>query len=433
MEHVIAVVMAGGMGERLQPLTQVRAKPAVPFGGIYRIVDFTLSNCINSGIRRILVLTQYKSHSLSSHLKLGWSFLSRRVGQYVEEVPAQMQLGEQWYKGTADAIRQNMLFIKEASPSHVLVLSGDHIYKMDYRRLLRHHEEKGACLTVSVVRVEVDEARNTYGVLEVDQNGRIVGFEEKPANPKPIPGTTMCLASMGIYAFDQECLEKQLDNDLTDFGKDIIPAMIRRGEDVYAFDFTVDNDIEEYEHIMQEGLRVKRRVDRASDSDYWRDVGTLESFWLANLDLVAPKPRFNLYGELWPVFSCPQHFPPAKFVHESPGRTGIAVRSIIADGVIVSGSTIRSCILGSGIYVHSYSLVESSVLMGGTMSAGILNETVIGRGCRIRNAVIDKNVKVSAGAELGYDREADARRGLKVQPLSRGNEHLVVVPKDTVI
>jgi glucose-1-phosphate adenylyltransferase len=405
----------------------------VPFGAIFRIIDFTLSNCMNSGVRRVLVLTQYKSRSLSAHLKQGWMFLSRRIGQYVEEVPAQMQLGEHWYKGTADAIRQNMLFIREANPSHVLILSGDHIYKMDYRRLRRFHEEKGARLTVSVVRVPIEEARGQYGVLEVDESGRIVGFEEKPKEPRPIAGTDMCLASMGIYVFDFDCLEQQLANELTDFGKDIIPAMIRNGEAVFAFDFTVDNKIEEYEHIIQDGARAKRRVERASDSDYWRDVGTLESYWLANLDLVSPKPRFNLYGELWPLFNTPHHFPPSKFVHELPGRTGMAINSIVSDGVIVSGGVIRNSIVGPGVFLHSFALVETSVLLGGTMTAGIVNETVIGRNCKIRHAVIDKNVKISPGTVLGYDIEADRRRGLKVQPLTSGTGHLVVVPKDAVL
>jgi glucose-1-phosphate adenylyltransferase len=433
MDNVLAVVMAGGMGERLQPLTRVRAKPAVLFGGNYRIIDFTLSNCMNSGVRRVLVLTQYKSRSLSAHLKEGWSFLSRRVGQYVEEVPAQMQLGEHWYKGTADAIRQNMLFIREAKPSHVLILSGDHIYKMDYRRLFDFHRAKGAALTVSVVRVPVDEARGQYGVLEVDDAGRIVGFEEKPSDPKAISETDLCLASMGIYIFDFDCLERQLENDLIDFGKDVIPAMIRSGESVYAFDFTVDNKIEEYEYVVQDGARVKHRVARASDSDYWRDVGTLESFWAANLDLVSPRPRFNLYGELWPLFNTPHHFPPSKFVHEVPGRTGMALNSIVSDGVIVSGGVLRNSIVGPGVFIHSFSEVESSVLMGGTMTTGILNETVIGRNCKIKNAVMDKNVKISSSTTLGYDIEADARRGLKVQPLSSGLGHLVVVPKDAVL
>jgi glucose-1-phosphate adenylyltransferase len=430
MKDVITVVMAGGMGERLKPLTQVRAKPAVPFGGVFRIIDFTLSNCINSGLRRVYVLTQYKSHSLSNHLKTGWSFLPRRMDDFVEEIPAQMQIGEQWYKGTADAIRQNMSLLVEKRPQQVLILSGDHIYKMDYRVMKKFHQEKMACLTIGAVRIHRDEARGQYGVIEVDDSGRVVGFEEKPDEPKVVPGTDQCLASMGIYIFNYECLEMNLENDLTDFGRDIIPTMIQEGQEIYAFDFTRDNSLEEYEYITLEGQRIKTRVARASDSDYWRDVGTIVSFWLANLDLVAPKPLFNLYSELWPLYINPQHFPPAKFVHETEGRTGMAVNSVISDGVIVSGSVVRSSVLSPGIYIHSYSTVESSVLMGGTLTAGEVNETQIGRHCRIRNAIIDKNVKISAGTALGYNREEDEKRGLTVSEIRGTDDYVVTVPKD---
>lgn len=427
---MLALVMAGGMGERLKPLTDVRAKPAVPFGGIYRIIDFTLSNCINSEVRRILVLTQYKSHSLSNHIKSGWSFLSRRLDQFIDELPAQMQTGSGWYKGTADAIRQNMTLIEQLASRHVLILSGDHIYKMDYRLMRRFHEERRAELTLSVIRVPVDEARGAFGVLEVTEDGRIVGFEEKPKEPKAIPGTNECYASMGIYLFNHSQLCEALENAHDDFGKHVIPMLLREGKPLFAFDYNRLNRIEEYEYLAEEGRRVRQLVDSASDSSYWRDVGTLDSYWLANLDLVSAKPKFNLYGELWPIFTSPQHFPPAKFVHEEQGRTGAAINSVVAEGVIISGATVRSSIVGPGVYLHSYSSVESSVLMGGELRGGIMTSTSIGRSCRIRNAIVDKNVRLSEGVEIGFDRAEDERRGLKTQGIAGTDDYVVVVPKD---
>ncbi len=430
MEETLAFVMAGGQGERLRPLTDVRAKPAVPFGGSYRIIDFTLSNCVNSGIRRIYVLTQYKSHSLSSHLKAGWNMFSRRLDQFIDEIPAQQQLGNSWYQGTADAIRQNMHLLEQKGPRMVLILSGDHIYKMDYRMLRSHHDNRHASLTVACVRLPAEEAKDSLGVMEVDADGRIVGFEEKPREPKTIPGTSDCLASMGIYLFDADCLQKALANNLLDFAKQVIPLMLQHGTAVYAYDFTRHNKFAEWEYITHDGVRRKELVAVASDCDYWRDVGTLEQYWLANLDLVQPAPKFNLYGERFALFTAPGHFPPAKFVHESPGRTGIAVNSIVADGVIVSGATVRSSVLGCGVYLHSHALVEKSVLFGGALRGGIITETDIGRGCRIRNAIIDKNVKLSENTSIGYNRADDEKRGLKTVPLSGGSDHIVVVPKD---
>ncbi len=433
MKDTLVYVMAGGQGERLRPLTDFRAKPAVPFGGIFRIIDFTLSNCINSGLRKIYVLTQYKSHSLSNHLKSGWSMLSRRLDQFIDEVPAQQQLGGSWYQGTADAIRQNVNFVEENAPKRVLILSGDHIYKQDYRLLGRFHEAKGARLTVACVRVPAEEAAGSFGVMEVDADGRIVGFEEKPKVPKTIPGTTDCLASMGLYLFDADCLLQSLAGDLLDFGKDVIPMLLRRGEPVFAYDFTERNRFEEWEYTKREGVRQKELVPAASDCTYWRDVGTLEQYWLANLDLVQPVPKFNVYGERFPVFSSPGHFPPAKFVHETPGRTGMAVNSIVADGVIVSGATVRNSIVGCGAYVHSYTTVESSVLFGGSLRGGLITETDIGRDCRIKNAIVDKNVRLSAGTAIGFDRAEDERRGLRTVPITGSDEHIVVVPKDFVL
>lgn len=430
MQDTLAFVMAGGQGERLKPLTDVRAKPAVPFGGIFRIIDFTLSNCVNSGLRRIYVLTQYKSYSLSNHLKSGWNLFSSRLDQFIDEVPAQQQLGSSWYQGTADAIRQNANFVENKRPRLVLILSGDHVYKMDYRLLRNFHDEKRAGLTVACVRLPAEEAAGNFGVMEIDEEGRIVGFEEKPKEPKTIPGTTDCLASMGLYLFDADCLRNGLDNDYLDFGRDVIPMLIRQGAPVYAYDFTQRNTIPEWEFVKHEGVRHKELVPRSSDSDYWRDVGTLEQYWLANLDLVQPRPKFNVYGEHFPLFSAPGHFPPAKFVHEMPARTGVAVNSIVADGVIVSGATVRESVLGSGLYVHSWALIEKSVLLGGAIRGGSLTETSIGRRCRVRNAIIDKNVQLSENTSIGYDRADDERRGLKTVSITGTSDHIVVVPKD---
>jgi glucose-1-phosphate adenylyltransferase len=428
-EDILAFVMAGGVGGRLRPLTDARAKPAVPFGGVYRIIDFPLSNCINSDIRQVYVLTQYKSHSLSRHLKSGWNFLSRRLDQFIDEIPAQMQRGRHWYEGTADAIRQNMHLVNAMHPRHVLVLPGDHIYKMDYRFMRDFHQDRGAILTIAALRVEADQARGRYGVMEVDGHGRIVGFEEKPQEPKTLPNSTQCLASMGVYLFDTNVLTEVIDNEMNDLSQQLIPRMVASGKAVYAYDFAMHNRIEEFEYSTQGGRRIRRMVPQSSDAGYWRDVGTIEALWGANLDLVAPHPSFNLYGEKWPIFNDSPHFPPAKFVHEAPDRTGQAHNSIVADGVILSGCLARNSILSPGTYVHSYSLIENSILFGGSISGGRVSETVIGRGCRIRNAIIDKNVQLSTGMVLGYDRNDDAARGFSVHPIGDGNDHVVVVPR----
>jgi glucose-1-phosphate adenylyltransferase len=431
-QRVLAVVMAGGMGERLRPLTEIRTKPAVPFGAIYRIIDFTLSNCINSDVRQILVLTQYKSHSLSRHLTQGFSFLSPRLDEFIEEVPAQMQSGNHWYKGTADAIRQNLHFIDSVSADHVLILAGDHIYKMDYRLLHKFHDEREARLTVSVIRVPAAEAAGQFGVLEVDHTGRIIGFEEKPEHPKCIPGTTDCLASMGIYMFENQALHHWLDNDLLDFGKDVIPGMVAADEPVYAFDFSALNQIEDYIVESTKEQRVKRLC-LTEDAGYWRDVGTLDSFWQANLDLVAVKPPFSLYGERWPIFRAPTFFPPAKFVHEEQGRTGMAVRSIVAEGVVISGGLVRNSVVGAGTFVQSYALVEASVIFGGEVHRELVLETSIGRHCRIRNAILDRHVTLQEGTIIGYDRADDERRGLKTASIPGSDAYVVAVGRDTVL
>lgn len=433
MSETVVYVLAGGQGERLRPLTDVRAKPAVPFGGVFRIIDFTLSNCLNSGLRRIYVLTQYKSYSLSNHLKTGWNMLSRRLDQFIDEVPAQQQLGGSWYQGTADAIRQNVGFVRKGITKYVLVLSGDHVYKMDYGLLEVFHGDRNARLTVACIRMPAEEAAGSFGVMEVNEEGRIVGFEEKPLLPKTIPGTRECLASMGVYLFDAGCLLRSVAGDHLDFGRDVIPALIRKGEPVFAYDFTARNQFPEYEYAPHEGMRKMNLVSVASDSTYWRDVGTIEQYWQANLDLIKPTPKFNLYGQCFPIFSSTDNFPPAKFVHEEPGRTGTALNSIIADGVIVSGAVVRSSIVGCGAYLHSHSIVESSVLFGGSLHGGYITETDIGRHCRVRNAIIDKNVRLSEGTSIGYDRAEDERRGLRTVPIAGGTDYIVVVPKDAVI
>ena len=430
--RTLAIIMAGGMGSRLKPLTDVRAKPAVPFGAIFRIIDFTISNCINSDIRQMLVLTQYKSRSLSRHLTQGFSFLTPRLDEFIEELPAQMQLGNQWYKGTADAIRQNLSFIDDIAADHVLILAGDHIYKMDYRLLRDEHEAHGASLTVSVIRVPAAVAAGQYGVLEVDAEGRIVGFEEKPEEPKCIPGTTDCLASMGIYIFENQALHKWLDNDLLDFGKDVIPAMVQAGEPVYAFDFSTRNLIQDYVASDESNRRVKV-LRTTEDSGYWRDVGTLDSFWQANIDLVSVKPPLSLYGEAWPFFRSPTFFPPAKFVHEEGGRTGMAVRSIVAEGVIISGGLVRASVVSGGTVIHSHALVEYSVLFGGQVHKNRILETSIGRHCKVRNAIIDRNVTLREGTVIGYSREDDERRGLKTCPIAGTSDYVVAVARDTVL
>ena len=413
MEDTLTFVMAGGQGERLRPLTDVRAKPAVPFGGIFRIIDFTLSNCVNSGLRRIYVLTQYKSHSLSNHLKTGWNLFSPRLDQFIDEIPAQQQLGSSWYQGTADAIRQNANFIENKRPRLVLVLSGDHVYKMDYRLLRAFHDEKRAGLTVACVRLPAEEARGNFGVMEVDEEGRIVGFEEKPDEPKTIPGTSDCLASMGIYLFEADCLRRGLDNDLLDFGKDVIPhappagdAGLRLRLHAAQHRFPSGSSSSTRECGGRSSCRGPATPTTGATSGRSSSTGSPTSTWS------SPAPKFNVYGEHFPLFAAPGHFPPAKFVHEMPGRTGIAVNSIVADGVIVSGATVRESVLGCGVYVHSWALIEKSVLLGGALRGGILTETSIGRRCRVRNAIIDKNVQLS---ENTVDR-LRPRRGRAARP-----------------
>jgi len=397
MKKVLAMILAGGRGERLYPLTRDRAKPAVPFGGIYRIIDFSLSNCINSDIRRIYVLTQYKSTSLHRHIQFGWNVLSVPLGEFIGVIPAQQRMGEQWYQGTADAIFQNFYLLQQEKPDHVLILSGDHIYKMDYRKMIAFHLEKGADLTAAAIRMDHGFSRE-FGVIEVDEERRIIGFEEKPEAPKTIPGDPEgILASMGVYVFQTEVLVRRLIEDARsesshDFGKDIIPKMIQKDK-VFSFDF--------------------REGDRGG-TEYWRDVGTLDAYFEANMDLVSVTPHLNLYDSHWPILTYQPSFPPAKTVWEEEGRTGTTLNSILSNGCIISGGRVRRSILSPQVRVNSYAEVENSILLDGVD---------VGRNAKIRKAIIDKEVQIPAGTEIGYCLEEDAKH------FTVTGSGIVVVPK----
>jgi glucose-1-phosphate adenylyltransferase len=384
---VVTLIMAGGRGERLGPLTVHRAKPAVPFGGIYRLIDFTLSNCINSDLRKIFVLTQYRSVSLVTHLRDAWSFLPAHLGEFILPISPHQWTRDTWYLGTADAIYQNLRYIAEEDPSLVLVLAGDHLYKMDYRRMLDFHREKGAHVTVGTVPVPLAEA-SSYGIVETDEDRRITGFAEKPARPRAMPGAPgQCRASMGIYLFDREVLDEALLEDAVrpgskhDFGRDVIPALAEKGR-AFTFDF---------------------RDRKTGKARYWRDVGTVDSFYEASLDLVQVSPRFNLYSRNWPLRSADHQLPPPKFVFAQSGeqgRRGVALDSIVSPGCIVSGGRVRRSVLSPGVRVNSFSRVERSVLMDGV---------VVGRHAVVRNVIADKEVVIPEGARIGLDLEADRR------------------------
>ncbi len=391
------MVLAGGRGERLYPLTRDRAKPAVPFGAIYRIIDFTLSNCINSGVRRIYALTQYKSTSLNRHIQLGWDILSAPLGEFVEAIPAQQRIDEHWYQGTADAIFQNLNILQEERPDLVLILSGDHIYKMDYRKMIAFHLEKEADLTVAAIRMDRNLSRE-FGVMERDKNWRIVGFQEKPEEPKAIPGDPGgILASMGIYIFNTEVLVRRLIEDTRsdsshDFGKDIIPMMISRDR-VFSFDF---------------------RQGDCGGTGYWRDVGTIDAYFEANMDLISVTPQLNLYDAQWPILTYQPPSPPAKTVWIEEGRVGMALNSIISNGCIISGGNVRRSILSPRVTIHSFAEIEDSILLEGGD---------VGRNAKIKRTIIDKEVEIPAGMEIGYHLEEDAKR-FTVTPSG-----IVVVPK----
>ncbi len=384
-----AVILAGGRGSRLHQLTDWRSKPAVPFGGKFRIIDFTLSNCVNSGIRRVGVATQYKSQSLIRHLQLGWSFLDGRLNEFIEIMPAQQQVNEsQWYRGTADAVYQNLREIRHARPEYVLVLSGDHIYRMDYGRLLASHVERNADVSVACIEVPLEDAKG-FGVMAVNEEQRVVRFEEKPASPQPMAHRPdMALASMGIYVFNARFLFEQLQRDADDpksshdFGKDVIPHCVKRYR-TFAHSFADS-------HVGDPGKPA-----------YWRDVGTLDAYWEANMDLIQVTPHLNLYDNNWPIWTWQEQQPPGKFVFDDETRRGTAVDSMVSGGCIVSGSTVRRSMLFSGVHIHSYSLVEDSI---------VLPNVRIGRHCILKKCIIDKNCDIPEGTHIGLDPEADRKR-----------------------
>src|SRR5262245_37758547 len=381
----LAMIMAGGRGERLRGLTEHRCKPATPFGGKFRIVDFVLSNCVNSGIRQIALLTQYKGQSLIQHVQRGWSHLRGEFGEFIEIIPAQQQVGPHWYRGTADAVYQNLELILSHRPKHVLVLAGDHIYKMDYGPMIAYHVEKGADITVGVVEVPRDQSIH-FGVLTATEWNRVTAFDEKPKNPATLPSRPdSILASMGIYVFNTKLLEKLLLQDAAeegsahDFGKDILPKAIGNLQ-VFAYPFQ----------------DVKTRA-----QSYWRDVGTIDAFYDANLELVHVRPELNIYDEEWPIWTYQEHQPPAKFILDEEGRRGIAVNSMVSGGCIISGATVRESLLFSNVRVEERTSIERSVL---------LPAVSIGMGCQVRNAILDEGCMVPDGMQIGLDPAEDARR-----------------------
>jgi len=388
--NTLALILAGGQGSRLHELTSWRAKPAVQFGGKFRIIDFPLSNCINSGIRKIGIVTQYKSHSLIRHLVNGWSGGRRDFGEVMEILPASMRVNEGWYKGTADAIFQNLDIIRKHEPNHVLVLGGDHIYKMDYGPKLAAHEQNKADVTVSCVEVSVEEAAGTFGVVQVDADGRIIGFQEKPESPAQIPGKPgRVLASMGNYIFNTAFLIEQLIRDADtsgsthDFGKDMLPHFVQQYR-VFAFRLG-DDDPER--------------------KPYWRDVGTLDAFWEANMELVGAEPELDLYDQQWPICTLQAQLPPAKFVHSHGKRRGLAVNCIVSGGCIVSGAQLHGCLLFSNVRVHSYTKIKDSVIMP---------DVDVQRRCVINRAIIGRGCSIAAGTEIGVNHDDDRARGFRV-------------------
>jgi glucose-1-phosphate adenylyltransferase len=419
MKDVLTVIMAGGRGQRLMPLTADRSKPAVPIGGIYRLIDIPLSNCINSQLYKILVFPQYKSQSLVDHLEEGWNIFSSDLGHYLRIVAPQQRMGSDWYRGTADSVRQNLYLIERDAPSHILILSGDHVYKMDYAEFREYHERQGADVSVSLLEVDRQQASG-YGIAEVDNDFRIRGFVEKPEDPKPIPDDPeRALASMGIYLFRTEVLLDVLKRtDYEDFGRDIIPRLIDDLK-VCAYPYRRFNRIREYVHVTDaEGVRRAQLMERTRDSQYWRDVGNLDSYWNANMDLTGVDPFFNLYGTLWPIRTYQHQVPPAKFLFNrregDVARIGQALDSIVAPGCIVSGGTVRNSVLSYNVIVRSWAEVDESV---------ILDEVEVGRHCKIKKAIIDKHNVIPPHTEIGINPAADRER-FHVTP--RG---IVVVPK----
>jgi len=386
MKDVLGVLLAGGVGERLYPLTRDRAKPAVTFGGIYRIIDITLSNCLNSDVRRVYILTQYKALSLNRHIREGWNILGREVGEFIEVLPPMKRVSDQWYQGTADAVYQNIYSIGSERPKHVLILSGDQIYKMNYGKMMKRHQDSAADITVATIQIDPEETRR-FGVVDVDRDGRVIGFEEKPkVTTLRFPqNPTKVAASMGIYLFNADVLIPVLLKDAEnaqsshDFGKDTLPRMIEDYR-VFAYDFVDENK---------------------KEAMYWRDVGTLEAYYEANMDIVSVSPIFNLYDEEWPIRTHQRQYPPAKFVFAEPGRMGTALDSIVSNGCILSGGMVKNSVLSPDVRINSYCEVDQCILF---------SHVSVGRRCRLRRAIIDRDVHLPEGTTIGYDAEADRQR-----------------------
>ena len=385
----LGLVLAGGRGSRLAHLTDFRAKPAVYFGGKFRIIDFALSNCLNSGVRRIGVLTQYKSHSLLRHLQRGWSFLRNEFNEFIDLLPAQQRVDEEsWYRGTADAIYQNLDILLGHNPQYILVLAGDHVYKMDYAKLIADHVAMDARCTVACVEVPVSDA-SAFGVMHTDPQRRVVAFLEKPADPPSMPGKPdSALASMGVYVFDAEYLYEALRQDCAnpasshDFGRDLIPSMVALG------------------HVMAHPFEMSCVRSNQEAPSYWRDVGTVDAYWQANLDLTDKLPELDMYDVEWPIWTYQEQLPPAKFVHDEDGRRGHAIDSLVSGGCIISGARVRRSVLFSSVHVHSFASVEESVL---------LPQVDVGESCELRRVVVDKGCRIPAGMRIGFDATEDAR------------------------
>ncbi len=404
MNNVLTFVLAGGKGERLNPLTRDRAKPAVPFGGIYRIIDFTLSNCINSGLRRIFVLIQYKSFSLQRHLLGGWNIFPHELDEFIDVLPAQQRINYDWYKGTADAIYQNLYAIEDYDPNLVLILAGDHIYKMDYKKMIAHHQAMNADMTVACVQMPVDCA-DQFGVVEVDKSSAVYGFQEKPRKPKTIPGdASQIFVSMGIYLFSREVLSEELEQNATtnsehDFGKNIIPQMIKKQRRVFSYNFIEDNGL----------------------PGYWRDIGTRDAYYESNLDLVKANPAFDLFDKHWPIRTFQKQQPPFKAVtasHDGERSPGHVVDSLISPGSTIEGGEVVRSIISPNVYVGRDALVENSILMDGVS---------VGQGAKIQNAIIDKRVIIPPNAKVGYDLKQEEKRFFVTK------SGVVIVPKKSVI
>jgi glucose-1-phosphate adenylyltransferase len=389
---VLGIVLAGGRGERLHPLTQERAKPAVPFGGRYRIIDFVLSNFVNSGILSLYVLTQFKAQSLLEHLDRGWRTTDFLGEHFITAVPAQMRMGTEWYQGTADSVYQNLYLIERREPKIVAVFGADHIYRMNIKQMIETHKDNHAQVTVAALPAKV-EAATEFGVMEVDEDWRIVDFQEKPSRPRAIPGEPdLALASMGNYLFDTEVLVEALKEDAADpasghdFGRNILPSLIKKNKRIYAYDF------------RQNRIPLPHK---GEENSYWRDLGTIEAYYEANMDLCSIDPSFNLYNQSWPIRSVGYGDPPAKFVFDWDDRQGMALNSIVAEGTIISGSTLRGCVVGKNVRIHSYGTIEESI---------ILDRVEIGRGCHIRKCIIDKNNVIPDGTVIGHDRHQDEQK-----------------------